>query len=236
MSLTQLCSIDGCTKNSRKRGGGGMHGDTAEERFWATVDKTGTCWLWTARLHPSGYGYFSPGGSRPRVASHRWAYEQGVGPLPEGMVLSHLCRALSCVNPAHLEPITYRKRTLQGKITAAMNARKKAMAAHPETMESRLMRAHLQVLVADRAWRSAAESHALSCKNPASGFFHSACADAGSLYQSLDEATKSLYELFSEANSESVCTHLNASPDETGHCSRCGRQWPTYGPERLPFP
>ena len=33
-----------------------------------------------------------------------------------------------------------------------------------------------------------------------------------------------------------VGTPLNASPDETGHCSRCGRQWPTYGPEQLPFP
>ena len=110
------------------------------------------------------------------------------------------------------------------------------METTPETMESRLMRAHLQVLEADRAWRAAAESHARTCTNPDADFFHTCCADADSLYQSLDEATKSLYELFHEASLESVCTHLNTSPDETGHCSRCGRQWPTYGPERLPFP
>lgn len=39
-----------------------------------------------------------------------------------------------------------------------------------------------------------------------------------------------------EERASPVCTHLNASPDETGHCSRCGRLWPTYGPEMLPFP
>lgn len=38
--------------------------------------------------------------------SHRVAYEYLVGVIPEGMVIDHLCRQTSCVNPDHLEPVT----------------------------------------------------------------------------------------------------------------------------------
>lgn len=31
---------------------------TAEERFWAKVDKSGECWLWTSAISPGGYGAF----------------------------------------------------------------------------------------------------------------------------------------------------------------------------------
>lgn len=31
------------------------------------------------------------------------------------------------------------------------------------------------------------------------------------------------------------CEHKHG-PTETGHCLLCGKVWPTYGPERLPFP
>ena len=50
------------------------------------------------------------------------------------------------------------------------------------------------------------------------------------------ESTWRLIQYVSALPQTPVCIHLNTSPDETGHCSRCGRQWPTYGPERLPFP
>jgi DNA-binding XRE family transcriptional regulator len=33
-------------------------------------------------------------------------YEQEVGPIPDSLELDHLCRQPSCVNPAHLEPVT----------------------------------------------------------------------------------------------------------------------------------
>lgn len=28
------------------------------DRFWAKVDKTDSCWLWTASVKPKGYGQF----------------------------------------------------------------------------------------------------------------------------------------------------------------------------------
>ena len=76
------------------------------ERFWNKVNKTEGCWLWTAALS-HGYGRFGKGG-----AAHRLAWEDRNGPIPEGLVLDHLCRVPRCVNPEHLEPVTHRENTL----------------------------------------------------------------------------------------------------------------------------
>ena len=77
---------------------------TIEERFWAKVDKTGDCWLWTAYVNYGGYGMFSVAGGTARA--HRWAWESLVGPIPDGLTIDHLCKVRRCVNPAHLEPVT----------------------------------------------------------------------------------------------------------------------------------
>lgn len=76
------------------------------ERFWSKVDKSGDCWLWTGCTQPPGYGRFR---IEPRtVYAHRFAYEELVGPIPDGLVLDHLCRTPACVNPEHLEPVPQR--------------------------------------------------------------------------------------------------------------------------------
>lgn len=100
---------------------------TPEERFWSRVNKTDTCWLWTGTGSRTGLGYgrFQPELGNPRlVGSHRWAYEQLVGPIPPGLHLDHLCRTPSCVNPAHLEPVTNRENQLRGVGFPARNAAK----------------------------------------------------------------------------------------------------------------
>ena len=75
----------------------------ATERFWAKVDKTGDCWLWTAVTNDRGYGQFWFDGKM--VKPHRWIYEAEVGPIAEGLVIDHLCRTRNCVRPSHLEPV-----------------------------------------------------------------------------------------------------------------------------------
>lgn len=78
--------------------------DSLTSRFWTKVAITPSCWLWLAATNQNGYGTFSHE-SRPCKA-HRFAYELLVGPIPEGLVLDHLCRVRNCVNPSHLEPVT----------------------------------------------------------------------------------------------------------------------------------
>lgn len=85
------------------------------ERFWnhVQVDEESGCWLWTSFLDKDGYGvFFTTRGGEQR--GHRFAYTHFVGPIPEGLVIDHLCRVRNCVNPAHLEPVTNRENILRG--------------------------------------------------------------------------------------------------------------------------
>lgn len=61
------------------------------------------CWLWQGKRDKAGYGRLRRDG-RDWLA-HRWSYEFFVAPIGS-LVLDHLCREPSCVNPAHLEPVS----------------------------------------------------------------------------------------------------------------------------------
>lgn len=91
------------------------------DRFWAKVDKTDGCWLWSAARTADGYGNIKVDGKARRA--HRLAYELSVGEIPAGLDLDHLCRNRSCVNPDHLEPVTRRENVLRGDGLAALRAK-----------------------------------------------------------------------------------------------------------------
>jgi hypothetical protein len=63
------------------------------------------CWVWTGGLNEKGYGC-----ARFRdfdsTRVHRVVYELKVGPIPDGLVIDHLCRVRACCNPSHLEVVT----------------------------------------------------------------------------------------------------------------------------------
>jgi hypothetical protein len=86
------------------------------ERFWYKVNKTSTCWLWTAYIRKDGYADFRLHGKQ---LAHRVSWQTINGPVPENHVLDHLCRKRSCVNPAHLEPVTQKENTMRGEGSAA---------------------------------------------------------------------------------------------------------------------
>lgn len=46
--------------------------------------------------------------------AHQVFYELHVGPIPRGLELDHLCQNPSCVNPAHLEPVTHAENVRRG--------------------------------------------------------------------------------------------------------------------------
>ncbi len=128
------CSVDGCENRVRcrelcerhytnlRRYGDPLGRGSREDRFWARVDRTDTCWIWTGKLNPQGYARARWGDTNQMA--HRIAYELLVGPVPEDLTLDHLCRVRHCVRPSHLEPVTQRDNVLRGEGFAAVNAAK----------------------------------------------------------------------------------------------------------------
>jgi hypothetical protein len=106
------------TTSTRPRVNGRFAAEPVEKRFRDRyyVDGNG-CWVWTGSLTTSdpavGYGRFNASGKL--VQAHRWSYEHHVGPIPDGLVIDHLCRVRRCVNPAHLEPVTNAENIRRGE-------------------------------------------------------------------------------------------------------------------------
>ena len=100
------------------------HGSRITEALYVEQDcgYTTPCFVWQPYKDPNGYGEYHLDGKK--VGAHRWMYEQRFGPIPEGLVIDHLCRNPSCVNPDHLEPVTQQVNTIRGIGPAAMNAQK----------------------------------------------------------------------------------------------------------------
>lgn len=95
-----------CYQRARRTG---LQKKTAVEWFLQTIEPDGECVRWTGYIHPET-GYGMTGGNM----AHRRSYQLFVGPIPQGLVIDHLCRNRWCVNPAHLEPVTHRVNLLRG--------------------------------------------------------------------------------------------------------------------------
>jgi hypothetical protein len=72
---------------------------TIAERFWAKVDTSSSCWLWTAGTD-GRYGLFHLDGRS--VKAHRVSWELENGPLPAAASVLHFCDVTLCVRPTHL--------------------------------------------------------------------------------------------------------------------------------------
>lgn len=151
------CKVDGCGKPKTGHGFCVAHykrwrrwGDPNIKRpipdpvgrFWKRVEKTDTCWIWTAGKTKQGYGAFSPTKGNKQLV-HRWAYETFIGPIPDGLVIDHLCRNRACVRPEHLEPVTNEENLRRGLGYALQNGMRTACVnGHPATPENRRLDRH----------------------------------------------------------------------------------------------
>ena len=82
------------------------HGCGYYGKFFAKVNKTDSCWLWTGAKWQDktkrrlGYGKaYSCGKIRK---AHRVSWEISNGNIPDGLCVLHKCDVPLCVNPEHL--------------------------------------------------------------------------------------------------------------------------------------
>jgi hypothetical protein len=119
---------------------------------------TPSCWNWGGTINREGYGTLTHAGRRWQA--HRLSYIAFVGPIPDGLVLDHLCRNTVCVRPDHLEPTTDRVNILRGTGMAARNARKtECQAGHPLPERDAVDTVHRQCATCLRTKRLAARSN-----------------------------------------------------------------------------
>ena len=67
------------------------------------------CLIWTGATKSGGYGAIWDG--ERTVGAHRYAWEGANGPIPEGMVVDHLCWTPLCCEVTHLRLTTQAENT-----------------------------------------------------------------------------------------------------------------------------
>jgi len=80
------------------------------QRFKDKINKTDTCWIWTAWKHRQGYGKFSI--KNKTWIAHRIAWIiSRKRKIPKGLCICHHCDNPSCVRPSHLFLGTHKQNT-----------------------------------------------------------------------------------------------------------------------------
>ena len=80
---------------------------------FATKVRPSDCHVWIGATNNKGYGVLTIDGRRH--LAHRIAYEATYGPIPEGMVVDHVCRVRNCVRAEHLELVTSGENQRRGR-------------------------------------------------------------------------------------------------------------------------
>lgn len=151
------CNVSGCSREKGKRRGMcDLHyrrwieyGSTdprrnslhkgINERLWDRLSKDADgCWRWTGALNNKGYGTTSRPrpegyvGRTPTVYAHRLAWEEVNGPIPDGMVIDHICHEPRCANPDHLRLATHRQNQRHRR-GAQIDSKTGILNVHPHT-------------------------------------------------------------------------------------------------------
>lgn len=104
-TVLECASVGRCERPTPTTSGDHGMSATPDEKtiacFWARVNKTPTCWLWTGFLDKDGYGRYM------HYRAHRLSLILVIGAIADGMEVDHICRVRGCVNPEHLRVVTH---------------------------------------------------------------------------------------------------------------------------------
>lgn len=126
------------------------------------VDSETGCWIWQRAISPNpSFPYGRAAINQRKVHAHRMMYERIIGPIPEGMFLDHLCRNPSCVNPAHLEPVSQAVNCQRGKNTKLTPSDVREIRRLAPTTKHRdlarrfgITKAHVSDVVTKKVWKN----------------------------------------------------------------------------------
>ena len=96
---------------------------TPLERFQSKyiIDQETGCYLWTG-AKCKGYGVIKIKGKI--IRSHRFSFENFVGPLDPNLEICHCCNNKSCVNPKHLRQDTSSSNSIDRSYAFSQNGQK----------------------------------------------------------------------------------------------------------------
>jgi len=97
---------------------------SAVERFndKYVPDPNSGCWLWIGSLNQAGYGQLQVNGRKE--LAHRFSVNEFQGKQIGSNTVDHLCKNKICVNPNHLEVVTFQENLLRSNGMAAVNQAK----------------------------------------------------------------------------------------------------------------
>ena len=97
---------------------------------------TGRCHVFRGAIMGGGYGCIWVG--QKSMLAHRVAWEQEVGPIPEGMEIDHQCRNRACCNVDHLRIVTHKINTTENSFSvgAINKVKTHCPAGHPYDEEN----------------------------------------------------------------------------------------------------
>lgn len=67
-----------------------------------------------SKSRSDGYAFMYYPPKRKAIKAHRAAWMLANGPVPEGMVLDHICRDRACINLEHLRVVTQQENIMAG--------------------------------------------------------------------------------------------------------------------------
>lgn len=127
--MKRKCGIDECNSSHSAKGicnrhyliilrAGGFNNtaqylnknETLKDRLCAGMvinDETG-CWDWSKAISQTIPKIRYQGKTQ---TAYRMSYEVFVGDIPKNMTIDHLCENRNCINPFHLEPVTFSENT-----------------------------------------------------------------------------------------------------------------------------